>query len=501
MEGRQDMEAIKSYTNKNQKNQNNIEGEQQIKRNLKARHLTMIAIGGSIGTGLFLATGASIQTAGPGGALIAYGAIGIMVYFLMTSLGEMATLIPVSGSFSTYASRFVDPAFGFALGWNYWFNWAVTLAVEIVASAIIMKFWFPDVPSILWSALFLGLIFLLNALSVKSYGESEYWFSLIKVVTIIVFIGVGLLTIFGILGGKFIGFKNFTLGDAPVHGGLLSILSIFFIAGFSFQGTELVGIAAGESEEPEKNVPKAIRQVFWRILLFYIIAIAVIGLIIPYTSPNLLGRDVDNIAVSPFTLVFEKVGIAFAASVMNTVILTSVLSAGTSGLYASTRMLWSMAKDGQAPKFLQSVNNRGIPMNALVTTTIIGGLAFLSSIFGDQVYTWLLNASGLTGFIAWIGIAVSHYRFRKAYMAQGKDIKDLKFRAKWFPLGPILAFAICVFVIFGQNYQAFITSKIDWYGVAVSYIGLPIFLAVWLGYKVIHKTKIVPLKECSFEEK
>jgi lysine-specific permease len=363
-----------------------------------------------------------------------------------------------------------------------------------------MKFWFPDVPSIVWSTLFLGLIFLLNALSVKSYGESEYWFSLIKVVTIIVFIGVGLLTIFGILGGQFIGFKNFTVGHAPINGGLLSVLSIFFIAGFSFQGTELVGIAAGESEEPEKNVPKAIRQVFWRILLFYIFAIAVIGLIIPYTSPDLLGRDVDNIAVSPFTLVFEKVGIAFAASVMNAVILTSVLSAGTSGLYASTRMLWSMAKEGQAPKFFQNVNHRGIPMNALVITTIIGGLAFLTSIFGDQVYTWLLNASGLTGFIAWLGIAVSHYRFRKAYMAQGRDMNDLKFKAKWFPLGPILAFAMCVIVIFGQNYQAFLTSEIDWYGVAVSYIGLPIFLALWLGYKLVHKTKVVPLKECSFEE-
>ncbi|NYE08520.1 AAT family amino acid transporter/lysine-specific permease [Bacillus niacini] len=496
------MEALKSDKNdqNSQKVQNSGGNKGHVKRNLKARHMTMIAIGGSIGTGLFLATGSSIQTAGPGGALIAYGVIGIMVYFLMTSLGEMATLMPVSGSFSTYGSRFVDPAFGFALGWNYWFNWAVTLAVEIVASAIIMKFWFPDVPSIVWSTLFLGLIFLLNALSVKSYGESEYWFSLIKVVTIIVFIGVGLLTIFGILGGPFIGFKNFTVGHAPVNGGLLSVLSIFLIAGFSFQGTELVGIAAGESEEPEKNVPKAIRQVFWRILLFYIVAIAVIGLIIPYTSPDLLGRDVDNIAVSPFTLVFEKVGIAFAASVMNAVILTSVLSAGTSGLYASTRMLWSMAKDGQAPKFLQNVNDRGIPMNALVVTTIIGGLAFLTSIFGDQVYTWLLNASGLTGFIAWLGIAVSHYRFRKAYMAQGRDMNDLKFKAKWFPLGPILAFAMCIFVIFGQNYQAFLTSEIDWYGVAVSYIGLPIFLGLWLGYKLVHKTKVVPLMECSFDE-
>jgi lysine-specific permease len=496
------MGSLNSYKNEHnsQNVQNNKEGKEHVKRKLKARHMTMIAIGGSIGTGIFLATGASIQTAGPGGALLAYGAIGIMVYFLMTSLGEMATFMPVSGSFSTYGSRFVDPAFGFALGWNYWFNWAVTLAVEIVASAIIMKFWFPDVPSIVWSILFLGLIFLLNALSVKSYGESEYWFSLIKVVTIIVFIGVGMLTIFGILGGEYIGFKNFTVEHAPFNGGLLSVLSIFFIAGFSFQGTELVGIAAGESEDPEKNVPKAIRQVFWRILLFYIVAIAVIGLIIPYTSPDLLGRDVDNIAVSPFTLVFEKVGIAFAASVMNAVILTSVLSAGTSGLYASTRMLWSMAKDGQAPKFLQNVNDRGIPMNALVMTTIIGGFAFLTSIFGDQVYTWLLNASGLTGFIAWLGIAVSHYRFRKAYMAQGRDMSDLKFKAKWFPLGPILALAMCIFVILGQNYQAFLTSEIDWYGVVVSYLGLPIFLALWFGFKLVHKTKIVPLKECSFED-
>ncbi|PLS08400.1 amino acid permease [Neobacillus cucumis] len=497
------MEATKSHNHEhnNQKYQNVKEEKQHIKRNLKARHMTMIAIGGSIGTGLFLATGASIQTAGPGGALIAYGAIGIMVYFLMTSLGEMATLMPVSGSFATYASRFVDPAFGFALGWNYWFNWAVTLAVEIVASAIIMKFWFPDIPSIVWSVLFLGVIFLLNALSVKSYGESEYWFSLIKVVTIIVFIGVGLLTIFGILGGQFIGFKNFTLGDAPIHGGVMSILGIFFIAGFSFQGTELVGIAAGESEDPQKNVPKAIRQVFWRILLFYIVAIAVIGLIIPYTSPNLLGGDVEAIAVSPFTLVFKQVGIAFAASVMNAVILTSVLSAGNSGLYASTRMLWSMAKDGQAPKFLQKLNPRGIPMNALVLTTIIGGFAFLTSIFGDQVYTWLLNASGLTGFIAWLGIAVSHYRFRKAFTAQGRDLNELQFKAKWFPLGPILAFTMCIIVILGQNYQAFLNGRIDWYGVAVSYIGLPIFLAVWIGYKMVHKTKVVPLKECSFEEK
>ncbi|MBT2671858.1 amino acid permease [Streptomyces sp. ISL-14] len=474
--------------------------EPTVKRKLKARHMTMIAIGGSIGTGLFLASGATIQSAGPGGALAAYACIGIMVYFLMTSLGEMATYMPVSGSFSTYATRFVDPAFGFALGWNYWFNWAVTLAVEIAAAAIIMKFWLPDVPSLIWSALFLGIVFTLNALSIKSYGESEYWFALIKVVAIIFFIIIGLLTILGVFGGKVIGFENFTMGEAPFKGGFLSIISIFLIAGFSFQGTELVGIAAGESENPEKNVPNAIRQVFWRILLFYIGAILILGLLIPYTSPSLLNGDVENISVSPFTLVFERAGFAFAASVMNAVVLTSLLSAGNSGLYASTRMLWSMAKDKQAPQFLAKVNRRGIPMNALILTALIGGLAFLTSIFGDHVFTWLLNASGLTGFIAWIGIAISHYRFRRAYVAQGGDLNELKYKAKWFPLGPILSFVLCMGVIAGQNYQAFLSGSIDWYGIAVSYIGLPLFLAIWLGYKIYHKTKLISLKDCQFDK-
>lgn len=476
-----------------------VKQPEEVKRKLKARHMTMIAIGGSIGTGLFLGTGQSIHTAGPGGAILSYAAIGIMVYFLMTSLGEMATYMPISGSFAAYATRFVDPALGFALGWNYWFNWAITLAVEISASAIVMKFWLPSVPSIIWSLLFLVLLFSLNALSVKGYGESEYWFSLIKVVTIIVFIGIGLLTIVGIIGGEYIGFKNLTIGDAPFTGGFGAMFSIFFIAGFSFQGTELVGIAAGESENPEENVPKAIKRVFWRILLFYIVAIGITGLIIPYTNPNLLGGDIDTVAISPFTLVFEKAGLAFAASLMNAVILTSILSAGNSGLYASTRMLWAIAKDGQAPKMFANIDKRGIPMNALIATTIVGAFAFLTSIFGDQVFSWLLNASGLSGFIAWIGIAICHYRFRRAFIAQGHDLSELKYKAKWYPIGPIIAFAMCMFVIIGQNYQAFTGPKIDWYGIAVSYIGLPIFLILWSGFKLIKKSKIVKLEECRFD--
>ncbi|RNB89941.1 amino acid permease [Brevibacillus fluminis] len=473
----------------------------QLKRGLQARHLTMISLGGSIGTGLFLASGASIHDAGPGGALVAYLAISIMVYFLMTSLGEMATFMPVAGSFSTYATKFVDPSLGFALGWNYWYNWAITIAVEISAGALIMKFWFPSVPSLVWSALFLLLMFALNYMSVKAYGEAEYWFALIKVVTVIVFIVLGLLMIFGIMGGEAVGFKNFTVGDAPFNGGFMAILGIFMVAGFSFQGTELVGIAAGESENPRQNVPKAIRQIFWRILLFYILAILVIGLLIPYTTENLVNGNIEDVAMSPFTLVFQKAGLAFAASAMNAVILTSVLSAGNSGMYASTRMLFELAKDGKAPKWFMKLNRGGVPINALLVTTVIGMAAFLASLFGDgTVYIWLLNASGMSGFIAWLGIAVSHYRFRKAYQLQGRNLSALPYRAKWFPFGPIFAFIVCCIVIIGQNYTAFTGSEIDWNGILVSYIGLPLFLLTWLIYKWVKKTKVVRLEDCEFRE-
>ncbi|KGP81214.1 MULTISPECIES: amino acid permease [unclassified Paenibacillus] len=470
-----------------------------LKKGLRARHMTMIALGGSIGTGLFLASGTAIANAGPGGALIAYAAVGIMVFFLMTSLGELATFMPDSGSFNTYAARFVDPALGFAMGWNFWYNWAVTIAAELAAATVLIKYWFPDSSSMLWSLLFLVLIFALNVLSVKGYGESEYWFAIIKVATVIIFLTVGVLMIFGIIGGEAVGFSNFTVGDAPFHGGFFAVLGVFMAAGFSFQGTELIGVAAGESENPRKNVPRAIRQVFWRILIFYILAITVISLIIPYTHPDLLKGDLNNIGVSPFTLVFEKAGLAIAASVMNAVILTSVLSAGNSGMYASSRVLYALARDGKAPRFLGRLNKKGIPMNALLLTTAVGMLAFLASLFGDGiVYTWLLNASGMCGFITWLGIAISHYRFRRAYVAQGRDLNDLPYRARWFPFGPIFAFVLCIIVIVGQNYQAFTGDQIDWSGALVAYLSVPLFLVLWLGYKFVKKTKVVPLQDCDF---
>ncbi|MGC4377500.1 amino acid permease [Fictibacillus sp. Mic-4] len=460
----------------------------------------MISLGGAIGTGLFLGSGPAIHNAGPGGALVAYSVIGIMVYFIMTSLGELATFMPVSGAFSTYATRFIDPALGFAMGWNYWFTWAMTLAAELSASTMVMKFWFPHSPSFLWSSLFLVVLFLLNYLSVKGYGEGEYWFSFIKVATIIIFLIVGVLMIFGIMGGAPIGFKNFTVGNAPFAGGFMATLGIFIAAGFSFQGTEIVGVAAGESEDPAKNVPRSVRSIFWRILLFYCLAILVIGLIIPYTTSSLQG---DTVMVSPFTMVFKKAGLAFAASAMNAIILTAVLSAGNSSLYVTSRMLYAMAQDGLAPRFFGKVNKRGVPILAVIVTSVVGMLAFFASFFGDgAVYTWLMNSVGVTGFIFWLGIAASHYRFRKAYIAQGYKLSDLPYRAKWFPFGPIFAFILCMIVLLAQNYRAFLSHPIDWGSVIAAYLGIPLFLVMWLGYKFIKKTKVVPLDKCEidFEE-
>lgn len=466
-----------------------------LKRGLKAKHLNMIALGGSIGTGIFLAMGDTLHQAGPGGALLAYGLIGIMVYFLITSLGEMATYMPISGSFSSYATKFIDPALGFALGWNYWYNWAITIAAEMVAGALIMKYWFPNIPGFYWSILFLTIIVGLNFLSAKAYGESEYWFAGIKVVTVIIFLVIGVLMILGIMGSDEIGFHNYFIADGPFNGGIKSIFAIFLIAGFSFQGTELIGVAAGESENPEETIPKSIKSIFWRILIFYLGTIIVLGAIIPFTEAG--------VYESPFTMVFEKAGVAGAASLMNAVILTSVLSAGNSGMYASSRMLYSMAKEGLAPKVFAKTNKRGVPVNALILTTLVASACFLTGIFAEStVYVWLVAASGLAGFIAWVGIAICHYRFRKAYIHQGNDIKNLKFKAKWYPFGPILALIMCMIIILGQGYSCISADGVDWNSLIASYIGIPLFLALYIGYKVKHKTKVISLDnvDLNFED-
>jgi len=346
------------------------------------------------------------------------------------------------------------------------------------------------------------LLMVLNLISTKSFAEAEYWFAGIKVVTVIIFLIVGVAMIVGIIGGHSIGFQNWVLdggdaGKAPFVGGFAAMMSVFLIAGFSFQGTEIVGLAAAETDNPEKNVPKAIKSVFWRILLFYVGSIFIVGTLIPFTSPDILGGGVGNVAASPMTLVFKNAGFAAAASVMNAVILTSVLSCGNSGLYTASRMLHAMALRGNAPKFFSKVAKNGVPIYAVCATGLIAALSFFASLVGEgKIYMIFYNASGISGFIIWLGIAICHYRFRKAWVAQGNKIEDLKYQSKFYPFGPIFAMITITIVIFGANIWVF--SSFTWFDFITNYILIPVTPLLYLWYKIAKKTKVVPLLECDF---
>ena len=483
------------------------EGSDHLRRGVGRRQLIMIAIGGAIGTGLFYASGGAIAQAGPGGAMLAYALMGVAVYCMMQSLGEMATQLPIAGSFETYAERFLDPSLGFAFGWNYWFSWAITLAAELVAGALIVQFWFPHTSPALWAMGFFALLMTLNLLSVRAYAEAEYWFSGVKVITVIIFIVVGTLMIIGVTGGQTTGMANWHLTDpstgrqAPFVGGGTAALLVFLVAGFSFQGTEAVGLAAAEAQDPDHSVPRAIHSVFWRILLFYVASIFLVGTLIPFTDPNLLRGD-ESIAFSPFTIVFQKlphVG-AYAANAMNFVILSSVLSCGNSSLYVSSRMLYAMAHSGKAPRLFGHVNSRGVPVLAVCATGVVGALSFLSSVVGQQkIYQLLYNASGLSGFLIWLGIALSHLRFRRAWIAQGRPLSDLKFRAPFYPYAPWLAVVLFLIVLFGANASVFFEPQFSWYGFLSSYSTLLAFLAFFIGYKITQRTRLVPLHQCKLD--
>lgn len=473
---------------------NNQHRNGHIHHTLQTRHLTMIALGGTIGTGLFIASGSAITTVGPGGSLIAYFIMGLMVYFLMTSLAEMATYNPRSGSFAEYGSRYVDPALGFAMGWNYWFGGAISVAVELSTVGIVMNFWFPHIAAWIFSLIAFLIIFTINYFSVRAYGETEFWLAFVKVAAVIIFVIVGIAVIFGLLGGhQPIGFKNFTYKQAPFVHGIPGIISAFVVSGFSFQGTEMVAIAAGESKNPKHSVPTAIRATFWRILLFYVLTIFVIACVLPYTNKNLLSSNVQDIVKSPFTLIFQYAGLRYAAGIMNFVILIAVLSSANSWLYAISRILFSQSMEGFMWKGFRVVNRRGVPIISFLAVSLLSlglwGLQFI----GPNVYNYLISATSLGGFIEWLGIAISHYRFRRGFLKQGHTLDELDYHAGLFPFGPILAFILCVVVIGGQNIDAF--AKLDWSNILITYMSVPLFIIFYLYYKIRHHTHLVPLEK------
>jgi lysine-specific permease len=485
----------------------NAPQSRHLERSIGSRQLSMIAIGGAIGTGLFFASGGAIARAGPGGAMLAYAVMAVAVYCMMQSLGEMGTQLPIPGSFEAYAERFVDPSLGFAVGWNYWFSWVVTLSAELVAGSLIVQFWFPHSNSTAWVVGFFTVLLALNLLSVRAYAEAEYWFAGIKVVTVIIFLAVGALMITGMIGDHG-GLQRWTLHDpatgrhGPFAGGLTAVLMVFLVAGFSFQGTESVGLAAAETADPQKNVPKAIGTVFWRILLFYIGSIFVVGTLVAFNDPNLLNGDESHVAYSPFTMVFEhlpRFG-RYAADIINAVILTSVLSCGNSSMYVASRMLYAMAHSGKAPGLFGRLNGRGVPVPALLVTGLVSAMAFFASLVGDQkIYQIFYNASGLSGFLIWLGIAVCHLRFRRAWLAQGHSLEELKFRARFYPYGPWLAVALFTVVLFGANIGVFQAPVFSWFDFITSYLMIPVFVALFVGHKLWHRTRPVPLEACNLQ--
>ncbi|MBO3062648.1 MULTISPECIES: amino acid permease [Mammaliicoccus] len=469
---------------------------EEMKRGLKTRHISMIAIGGSIGTGLFMASGAVITQAGPGGALIAYSIIGVMLYFLMTAIGELATFYPVSGSFSAYSSRFIDRSAGFTVGWLYWIIWALVTSVDILTAAKIITYWevFQNVNPFIWSIIFLVILFLLNAFTVKAFGEAEYWLSFIKVATIIIFLIVGVLVIFGILGGNEpLGLSNFTYKEAPFVNGISGFLGVLLVAGFSFGGTEVVAVTAGESENPKESMPKAIRQVFWRILLFYILAIAVIAAIIPYTDPLLLNKS-NTVTQSPFTIVFDRVGIAFAASIINAVILTALISAGNSGLYATSRLLYSLAQHKQAPKFINNLNKNNMPFISLCVTIALIFISIIYATINTDGYYRLLNMLGALVTLVWLMSIISHIRLRMAIKKQGQSATDtLEYKAPLYPLGPIIVIAVIAFLLIGQSFDSIMTLN---YPVLIeSFLPIILGIIVYFIHKFVTKSKIIKLED------
>ncbi|MDR3292043.1 MAG: amino acid permease [Methanobrevibacter sp.] len=471
-----------------------METNDSLKRNLKSRHITMMAIGSSVGTGLFLASGSMISESGPGGALLGYILVGFAVYLVMNGLGEMSTYNPVSGSIMTFSKEYVDKSLGFSVGWIYYYMEISGIILEISTAGILMKFWFPEHPLWIFTIIFFVLMLFINLLGVKIFGEVEFWMTTIKVVTIIVFIILGLLIIFGFIGTNPLGFSNFFYKGGPFIGNISSFFSILLLCALSFGGTELIGVVAGESENPSKSIPKAINNTIFRILIFYIGTMFIVGAMIPYDSTNLLGSH-SNLAISPFTLLFSYAHLPAVESIMNFIILTVVISAGNAAFYASTRMLYSLGKEGYgSKKFLLSKN--GIPFFSIMISLIIGIVCVLIGILGYEAYLILIEGTGICYLILWSCMGLAHYRFRKAYIRQGLDLNKLKFKGKLFPIGPIII--VCFFIGI-LLYNLILGLLTDWIITLNLYISVIIFIVLFVYYKLKYKTKLIPLEKINLE--
>ncbi|KAI2623532.1 amino acid permease/ SLC12A domain-containing protein [Hypomontagnella submonticulosa] len=479
-------------------------GEDQLHRGLQSYHLQFLAIGGTIGTGLFLGSGEALATAGPVGCLIAFIFVGTIVFSVMTSLGEMASFIPVAGSFTVYASRFVDRSLGFAMGWIYWFSWSVTFALELVAAGVIIQYWDASLNIGIFIAIFWVVFTALNFLPIRWFGTFEMWFSSIKVVTIVGFIIFAICIDAGVGQHGYLGFhawvepgpfaESITTGDS---GRFIGFWSVLVTAGFSYQGAELVGIGAGETHDPAKNVPKAIRWTFWGLVSLFVATIFFIGLLVPYDTPDLL-IGTTNASASPLVIAANLAGVPVLPHIINAVLLTAVLSAANSNVYSGSRILVGLATERNAPAFLTRTNKHGTPYYAVGVTSAIGLLAFLNlSENGGDVFGWLLNITAIAGFITWSCISICHLRFMKALEARGISRKDLPYAA---PLQPYLAWFglfFCVLILLTNGFTVFIEwSTSDFF---TAYVSLILFVVLLVGHKLIFWARPVSLADVDLD--
>lgn len=480
-----------------------------LQRRLKSRHVQFLALSGAIGTGLFVGMGQVLSLAGPLSAFLAYAITGFNVYAVINSMGEMATWLPLPGAVPVYAARFVDPALGFTLGWNYWYQFAIGVPIEISAAAVILDFWPNGVPTGVWITIFFLALVFLNCLPVKIYGETEFIFGAIKLVTII---GLDLLMFIIMLGGApsgdRIGFR-YWVNPGPMLeylkpgqlGRFLAFWKVFIQATFSYGGSEMVVVAAGETENPRRNIPKAVRRVFWRILIFYVLSVFLVGMCVSSKDERLLNAISDEepgVSASPFVIAIVNGGIDGLPHVINAVVLSSAFSAGNSFFYASTRILYSTALDGKAPKILR-YEKFGVPYGCVAVTSALSLLVYLNvSASSVEVFFWISNLSSVSTLVVWTSISITYIRFHKGMAHQGIPRSSLPYRV---PLQPYLAYFSATFsatLAFFNGFDAFFPGKFSAKTFIPPYIDIPIFACLFFGYKFIKKTKLVKLEEMDF---
>ncbi|MEU2762409.1 MULTISPECIES: amino acid permease [unclassified Streptomyces] len=388
-----------------------------LQAGLKNRHLSMIAIGGVIGAGLFVGSSAGIAAAGPA-ILISYAMVGLMVVLVMRMLGEMAAARPSSGSFSAYADQALGRWAGFSIGWLYWFFWVVVLAVEATAGAKILESWIPGVPQWAWALIVMVVLTITNLVSVGSYGEFEFWFAGIKVVAIAAFVVVGFLAVFGLLPGSDnpgSGLAHLTDSGGFFPEGPGAVLTGVLMVVFSFMGSEIVTLAAGESADPQRAVSKATNSVIWRIAVFYLGSIFVVLTLLPWNDPSILEKG-------SYVAALDSIGIPQAGNVMDVIVLTAVLSCLNSGLYTASRMAFSLGERGDAPKSFARVNKRGVPQAAILSSVVFGFVAvFFNYQWPDTVFQFLLNSSGAVALFVWLVICFTQLRMRGIILREDPD--------------------------------------------------------------------------------